>query len=180
MSRRAALPCALSLTLALGSAALTRRAAAQSCTAGTLPGACGAATGATVTVPRVVRLALSTSSVVLAAPGGPVYDAGAVTGAGAELVVQANTGWVLAASAATAAWTAMGTGARGDKPSTDLAIALSPTGPFVPLGGSPVALLAGEADKGRVRPTYYRVRWDYALDGPGSYSLAVTFTITAP
>lgn len=66
------------------------------------------------------------------------------------------------------------------KPATDLAWSLSAARGFRPLDAATAADVASSTAAGSYAEhvIYFRTRWNYALDVPGSYGLHITFTLT--
>ena len=70
--------------------------------------------------------------------------------------------------------------ARLTKPAADLQWGLSATGPFTDLATATATLGTGAATAGQAINLYVRARYSWTADTPGSYSLPVQLTITAP
>lgn len=160
-------------------------AAAQSSCNVTSAGTCST-TGTlsiTIGIGRAVQLELSAASTTLSSPTAADYDAGFAATSGPSGTVRSNAPWSLVISAATATWTAANTEsepARTNKPSTDLLWALSPSGPFTALTTTPTTIASGAATSGISGTLYYRTRYDWLLDTPGTYSIQVVLTLIAP
>jgi hypothetical protein len=165
------------LTLALVLAGTTA-GRAQSCAGNP----CSVTNTASVTVGTVLKLSLSSVATPLTAPDTTAYNAGFQNDLAAlTATVKANRGWTLSIKSGAAAWTAAGAGARAAKPAADLQWSTTGGGPFTALTTSDAALgTAGSGTSGTLRTISYRTLWDYTLDTPGTYSLDVVFTVTAP
>lgn len=141
---------------------------------------CTATNQVSASVPYVARIQISAPTTTLTMPTAEnfettegVSDANAVS-----LSVKANAGYKITASAATANWL----GGSGSKEVSDLSIttdnfanksALSSTGT--------VAIATANAPTGGT--TYnigYNVKYNWLTDTPGTYTLTVNYTLTAP
>lgn len=172
------------LALWLGLALSGGRAAAQTCSAPVPNGNCAANTSATLTVPDVMQLTLTSTSTALTAPAAADYDAGYVANTGPTATVKSNRAWRLQVSAAAAVWTAAntqpGVTARASKPAADLQWGLSAGGPFAPLSVTPSTAQSGGATAGTPVSFVFHTAYDWSLDTPGAYSLTVVVTLLAP
>ena len=150
--------------------------AAQSCT--TNP--CTVNGTITVSVGTTYRLLLSATSTTLTPPTLAAFAAGHQDNVGPSLTVSANRPWQVSISPAAATWTGSG-GASTTKAASDLTWALAVAGPYQALSGS-ANLFSGTqgATASRSAQMYYRTLWSLSADQPGTYTLAVVFTITAP
>ena len=154
------------------------------CTTGI--GSCSTATGSLVvslTVGRIVELALTATSTALDTPTIAAYNAGFVASTGPSGTVRANGPWTLAISSSAATWTGVDTqteAARPDKPSTDLQWSTTANGTFVGITTTPAPVGTGTATNGTSLSLFYQTRYAWTLDTPGNYSLQVVFTLTAP
>jgi hypothetical protein len=165
--------------------ALSARAlAAQSCSIGTAPGNCTATTSATVTIGRVVQLTLATTATAIATPTITDYTNGYVTGSGQTVSIRANANVVVQVAARTAAWSATntttGVAAWTTKPSTDLQLGPSASGPFTALTTAGYTLSSTGPTATLDLPLAYKVLLAWGTDTPGQYSLDVVYTVTAP
>ena len=162
-------------------------AAAQSnCSANGANSACSTGNLAiSITIGRAVELSLSSASTALTQPSVADYDIGYVTTVGPTGTVRANVPWSLSISTGSATWNAVNTQtepARTNKPASDLAWSLVAGGPFTDLSTTPVTMFSGNCttDSGVTGTLYYRTRYDWTLDTPGTYSIQVILTITSP
>ena len=178
----------ISLSRIIGVAALlaipARAVNAQSCSVGTAPGNCTATTSATVTVGKVVQLTLATTTTAIATPTITDYTNGYITGSGQLVSIRANANVVVQVAARTAAWSATNTTAGvtawATKPSTDLQLGASTTGPFTALTTAGYTLSSTGPTATLDLPVAYKVLLAWGSDTPGQYSLDVVYTITAP
>lgn len=158
----------------------TASAQVQNCTGTTSSGPSGCTVTNTVSasVPYVARLTLSQAATTLTAPSAADFGGtGVVDAAAINIDVKANSAYTITAAAATANFS----GPSGaTKPAGSLAFttnastytALSTTGATVGTGAAATA-----------STTYtigYRTAYNWTVDAPGSYSLAVNYTLTAP
>jgi len=134
----------------------------------------------TITVTAAVRLETTATSVTLATPSGTDFDNifGAPTSLGID--VRSNRAWALSVRATTATWTASGIGARANRPVGDLQWATAPAGPYTDMTTTNLSLASGVPTAGALSTMYLRGRYAWNLDTPGSYSLSVQLTLTAP
>jgi hypothetical protein len=127
---------------------------------------------------------MSAASTSLTAPTTADFDAGFNATTGPTLTVSANAPWALHIRAASATWTATNTSpgapARANKPAGDLKWSLSAGGAFAPLTTSDASLFAGSATANDATTLYFQTLYDWALDGPGNYSLSIVLTLTSP
>jgi len=160
------------------------RASAQSCQASGAPDNCGLPGTVSMTAGRVVRLQMAAASTPLTAPTPADFDAGFNATTGPTLTVSANASWTLSLRAAVATWTATNTSpgapARTNKPAADLKWSTASNGTFAALTTGDVTLFTGSATASNATTLYFQTLYDWTLDTPGNYSLAVVLTLTAP
>ena len=126
------------------------------------------------TVPTVARLTITSLTTTLTAPLAADFGTAAgVASSGPTLNVTANVGYTLTAAAAAAQWTGPAT---STKPSSDLKMNVN--------GGSNVALgQVGTSANPTATTDYaigYNTIYNWTTDIPGTYSLVVNYTLTAP
>lgn len=163
------------------SAATAGAQTTQNCT-GTgdkISSGCSVATSVQVTVPAVARMTFSTVATNLTNPGAVNFGTAGIVDAGPSIDVNANVGYTLTVAAAAANFT----GPTGSaKPASSLGWALSAgASSFTPLdvAGTQVAKTTAPS----ASATYamqYRTKYDWTVDVPGSYSLTLNYTLTAP
>lgn len=95
------------------------------------------------------------------------------------LSVRGNRSWVVTASGP-ATWTASGAGARTNKPASDLRWSTTSTGSGTGLSVTPATVFSGDAGETVSRTLYWWTQLSWTGDPPGSYSIEVTLTLTAP
>lgn len=128
-------------------------------------------------VPSVARLSITTSTTSLTAPQAADFGVGGngnqVQTAGPTLAVSANVAHTLTASSpANFSATAGG----GTKPATDLQIKVD-AGSFAAIGQ--IGTLATPTNSTSY-PLTFGTRYNWTIDTPATYSLALTFTLTSP
>jgi hypothetical protein len=133
-------------------------------------------------VGTVLSLTLSSITTSLTAPSQSAYDNGFQDDLAAlTATVKANQGWTMSVKSAAANWTPSGAGARAAKPAGDLQWSTTGGAPFTALTTSNASIgTSASGTASSVSTVSYRTLWDYTLDTPGTYSLAVVFTVTAP
>lgn len=135
--------------------------------------------GLTLTITKAARLLVSANSIALPTPTVPQYDAGVGTAASIGIIVRANTPWSLGVRAQSATWTAS-LGGRVDKPVGDLQYASALAGPYTDATTSVVTFVSGTATASGTFTLFARVKYNWTLDPPASYSIPIELTLTAP
>lgn len=133
-----------------------------------------------VTITSVVRLSLPNSAIALGTATPAEFTAGFGTPVEVPLSIRANTGWAISIAALSPVWSASPASAWQAKPVSDLSWGASPVGPFTNMSVAPSTIQSGGATANSVIPLYLRSRYGWATDSPGSYSLPLQITITAP
>lgn len=149
-------------------------------------GTCNTTNTASVTVGALVKLAMSSATTTLTNPSADNVDVGAVLpDAGPSFTIKANRSWTLKIKSQNATdWTYSGTNS-GVKPIGDLAWSTAVNGTFAAITGSDATFASGAgASNGTAAAAFFRTTWvaDFtsASNAPGSYSLPIVFTLTAP
>ena len=176
-------PRRIALLAALLGAVSTAPVRGQSCTVNGTAN-CNINSTVTIQIGAATMVALPGSTITLNTPYVPDYDAGYQDSPGPSATVRANRSWRLYISASTASgyWTAAG-GAWASKPAGDLRWALASGGPYTSLLVSPGSAQIGSgaaATAGTSIPLYFRTSLDWLRDTPGTYTLTVMYTLTAP
>lgn len=184
MSRRSRL-CGLryvasGLVLALAAAPLAGQGTCEVNNQASCVAAGSAAQGISVTITSVARLSVPLGDIVLPVPGVGSYDAGLGVAGSVSLTVQANVPWAVAISAATATWTGSPASARQNKPAGDAQWAIAAGGPFTDVTTVAATIQSGVATGAGVVTLFIRPRLDWTTDAPGSYTLPLQLTLTAP
>lgn len=172
------------LAIALGATMVPIQAGGQSCTASGLVDNCTVPGSVSLTAGRVVRLEMSDGSTALTPPSPADFDAGFNSTTGPTLTVSANAPWTLQIRAASPTWTASNTSpgapARFDKPAADLLWSVVSSGSFTPLSSVDANLVTGPATASSATTLYFHTLYDWTVDAPGNYSLAIVLTLTSP
>jgi uncharacterized protein YaiE (UPF0345 family) len=154
------------------------------CTASGSGGTCNQPGSASMTAGRVVRLQVSAGSTALSTPTAADFDAGFNATTGPTFTVSANASWALQVRAASALWSASNTSpgapARTNKPAGDLRWSTSSGGAFAALSTTDASLFSGPATANSSTTLYFQTLYDWTLDTPGNYSLAIVITLTSP
>jgi hypothetical protein len=149
-------------------------------------GTCNTTNTASVTVGALVKLGMSSATTALTNPTANDVDAGnVIADAGPSFTVKANRSWTLKIKSQNAAnWTYVGSDA-GVKPISDLAWSTSAGGTFAAITAADVTFASGASStNGAAAQAFFRTSWlsDFtsASNAPGTYSLPIVFTLTAP
>jgi len=160
------------------------RAQALSCTTAmslTVPASCYVDLTLQMSTEPVFLLTLHGATINFEPVGVGVLDAGAgAATAPTVATVAANAPWQVQVSAASAMWSGSGAGARADKPASDLLWSHTAVTGFTPLSVAPATVASGGPTGATDVPLYYHARVGWATDPPGTYTLTVTYTLTAP
>ncbi|MEA2705308.1 MAG: hypothetical protein QOH22_96 [Gemmatimonadaceae bacterium] len=175
--------CAASIIVGMAALATPSTGAAQ-CTVNGVPGTCNQPGSVSITAGRVIRLQVSAGSTALSAPTPTDFDAGFNSTTGPSLTVSANAAWTLHVRASSALWTATNTSpgapARTTKPAADLKWSTGSNGTFNALTTTDALLVGGSATASNATTLYFQTLYNWTLDTPGNYSLAVILTLTSP
>ncbi len=182
----------LVVTSALAIAVISRPASAQSCNveppSSPTTLTCNVTHNLTATVAKTAKLALSSASTQISSATGPtVADFEASEGAGVGTSVN---GPVLTAKANTlysVTFTYTSTFTSSTKSAADIAYSTNTVvgtcgATYTSLPSTPAAqsmIASGAATASAQRQLCFRVKWNWTTDGPGSYTLPLTFNITA-
>lgn len=170
---------ALALTAMYAAAAHAQATCSNTGVAGG-PATCTlAGTSVSGTLNRIVFLSLTNPAFGLTMPTDVDFIAAGTVqkvDAGAQVAtVRANANWNLTIKGS--AWT--GTGNTG-KAIGDIAWTTDGGVTYTPMTGGNITLAAGAPTLGSNATIGYRTLWSLNTDTPGSYSMALTFVITAP
>jgi hypothetical protein len=164
----------------IGSAMLAGPVSAQ-CSASN---SCSTTNTASVTIGALVQLEMSSTTTSLTAP--TVSDlGGSVANNGPTFVVHANEAWTLSIKSGNAVnWTYTGS-QSGVKPISDLTWSSASNGTFAAITATDATLASGASSTNNTAAaaffkTLYSADYSAASNRPGSYSLAVVFTLSAP
>jgi hypothetical protein len=134
-----------------------------------------------ITITRAVRMALSTTGIALDAPTADEFDATFGQTTGPTLTVKSNAAWTVTTRVTQGTWSASLPPAWAAKPADNLQ--WSTTGAplsFTDYTTTNATVQSGVASAGTVIQLYFRVKYSWLTDTPGSYSIPVQFTITSP
>jgi hypothetical protein len=151
-------------------------------------GSCNTTNTASVTVGALVKLGMSSNTTALTNPTADQVDAGtALDNVGPVFSVKANRSWTLKIKASPAVagfWDYVGSNS-GQKPIGDLAWATSAGGSYTAISATDATFASNAAaSNGAAAQAFFRTSWsnDFtsASNAPGTYSLPIVFTLTAP
>jgi hypothetical protein len=149
-------------------------------------GGCLTVNTASATVNAVVKLGMSATTTTLSAPTADQIDVGAtLADAGPTFSIKANRSWTLNIRTSNAAtWTYVGT-ASGSKAISDLTWSSAVAGTYAAIGTSDALFLSGAAaTNGTPAQAFFKTVWaagfTQASNAPGTYSLPIVFSLTAP
>ncbi len=129
----------------------------------------------------VFALAISPISTPLPVPTWADFSAGFTNvPTPVALTARANRSYKVTISAAAPTFTYTGTLPNPGKPRTDLQWALTSGGAYTGISTGATVMSGATAHNGAAQLVYYRTLWNIAQAPPGAYSLAVSFTISAP
>jgi hypothetical protein len=149
----------------------------------------GTATGAspvslntyvTVTVPTILKLSIADTSTAVAAPDETHFDAGFQDVASAvSATVKSNKPYALSINGGASTWTGTG-GARANKPVGDLLWGTGTPSTALTTTAAAIVPLTSTGTSGATSTVNYRITWGYTNDTPGTYTIPVVYTLTAP
>ena len=149
-------------------------------------GTCNTTNTASVTVGALVKLGMSSATTTLTNPTADDVDAGnVIADAGPTFTIKANRSWTLKIKSQNAtSWTYVGSNS-GVKPIGDLAWSTSAGGTFTAISGTDATFASGASSTNNgAAQAFFRTSWatDFtsASNAPGTYSLPIVFTLTAP
>ena len=149
-------------------------------------GSCNTTNTASVTGGALVKLGMSSATTTLTNPTADDVDAGnVIADAGPIFMIKANRSWTLKIKSQNATdWTYVGSNS-GVKPIGDLAWSTTVGGTFSPITNADVTFASGaSASNGTAAQAFFRTSWvsDFASarNAPGTYSLPIVFTLSAP
>ncbi|HEV2644167.1 MAG TPA: hypothetical protein VGT98_15750 [Candidatus Elarobacter sp.] len=166
----------MTTAVAVGVVSLLATAPLSAQTCNTNP--CTVAVTASATVNTALQLTLSATTTDLGTPSVADYNTGYKDAAGPTATVKSNTPWTLNVVGNTATFSGSG-GARANKPAADLLWG-KVAGTYANNMSAVAALNSGNGTLSSAQQIFFRTNWDYATDTPGTYSLVVNFTLSAP
>jgi hypothetical protein len=149
-------------------------------------GRCNTTNTASVAVNALVKLGMSATTTSLTSPTADQVEVGAsIADAGPTFTVKANRSWTLNIKTTNASnWTYVGSNA-GTKPISDLTWSNAAAGTFVGIASVDAPFLTGaSATNGLAAQAFFKTVWAAGFtqpsNAPGTYSLPVVFTLSAP
>ncbi|HEY3114291.1 MAG TPA: hypothetical protein VGJ62_11450 [Gemmatimonadaceae bacterium] len=149
-------------------------------------GTCNTTNTASVTVGALVKLDMSAATTALTNPTADDVSAGnTLANDGPSFTIKANRSWTLKIKSQNATnWNYVGTNA-GVKPIGDLSWSTASGGTFAAITGSDATFASGASStNGTAAQAFFKTSWvsDFtnASNAPGTYSLPIVFTLTAP
>ena len=150
-------------------------------------GTCNTTNTASVTVGALVKLGMSSPTTTLTPPTADQVDGGLTVGpdAGPDFTIKSNRSWTLKIKSGNATdWTYAGS-FSGVKPISDLQWSTTSGGSYAPITASDVTFTsAASSTNGTAAQPFFKTLWtaDFtsASNAPGTYSLPIVFTLSAP
>ena len=149
-------------------------------------GSCNTTNTASVSVNALVKLGMSGVATSLTSPTADQIEAGAlIADGGPTFTIKANRSWTLNIKTTNATiWTYAGSFA-GTKPISDLTWSNAAAGTYSNIGTSDAVFLSGAtASNGFAAQAFFKTVWAAGFvqpsNAPGTYSLPVVFTLSAP
>jgi hypothetical protein len=149
-------------------------------------GSCNTTNTASVTIGALVKLGMSASTTSLTSPTADQVDIGAlVADVGPTFTIKANRSWTMNIKSGNATnWTYVGSNA-GVKSIADLTWSNAVAGTYAAITSSDAVFTSGASASGGTAAaayfkTVYPAGFTNAANAPGTYSLPVVFTLTAP
>ena len=149
-------------------------------------GTCNTTNTASLLIPALVKLGMSATTTSLTAPTADQVDLGAIIAdAGPTFTVKANRSWTLNIKSGNPTnWTYAGANS-GVKPIGDLTWASTVGGTYAAITASDAVLSSGAgATAGAAAAAFFKTNYPAgftnAANAPGTYTLPIVFTLTAP
>jgi hypothetical protein len=168
--------------MVLGTAVGASQANAQ-CSSNT--GSCNTTNTASVTVGVLVKLDMSSPATALTAPSVTDIESGlSLDNVGPTFTIKSNRSWNLKVKSQNAATFTYSGSDAGVKPISDLSWATSSGGTYSPITASDVTFATGTSSNSTAAASFFRTSWaggfSAASNAPGTYTLPIVFTLTAP
>jgi hypothetical protein len=149
-------------------------------------GSCNSTNTVSATVNALVKLGMSAATTTLSSPTADQVEVGAnLADAGPTFTVKANRSWTLNIKTTNASnWTYVGTNG-GTKPISDLTWSNAVAGTYVGMSNTDALFLSGAAaTNGAPAQVFFKTVWAAGFtqpsNAPGTYSMPVVFTLSAP
>jgi len=169
--------------MVLGSAISVSQAGAQ-CSGNA--GSCGLTNTVSASVNALVKLQMSSASMSLGSPTADQIEIGAtLADAGPTFTIKANRSWSLNVKTTNASnWTYVGSNG-GVKPISDLTWSNAVAGTYAGISTTDALLTSGAAaTNGAAAQVFFKTVWAAGFtmpsNAPGTYSMPVVFTLSAP
>ncbi|HJQ55067.1 MAG TPA: hypothetical protein VJ825_14605 [Gemmatimonadaceae bacterium] len=169
--------------MVLGAAISVNQAGAQ-CSGNA--GSCNTTNTASVSVNALVKLGMSSATTSLTSPTADQIETGAnIADNGPTFTVKANRSWSLNIKTTNpASWTYVGSNG-GNKPISDLTWSNAAAGTFVGISSADALVTSGAgATNGASPAVFFKTVWAAGFtqpsNAPGTYSLPIVFTLSAP
>ena len=147
---------------------------------GSANASCSGNVATSLTIPILIRLTIDDTSTTITPPTLTDYTNGVTSPiTGPVATVKTNNNWTLLVRATAATWTGTG-GARATKPVGDLLWSTTSGGSYVPMTTTNATVATGARGSANATTLFYKVNWTWGTDTPGTYSLTVIYTATAP
>src|SRR5437868_9847826 len=149
-------------------------------------GSCNTTNTASVSVNALVKLGMSSAATTLTSPTADQVEVGAnIADNGPSFTIKANRSWSLnIKTTALSNWAYVGSNG-GTKPLSDLTWSNALAGSYVGISTTDALLTSGAgATNGAAAQVFFKTVWAAGFtqpsNAPGSYSLPVVFTLSAP
>jgi hypothetical protein len=149
-------------------------------------GSCNTTNTASVAVNALVKLGMSSAATSLTSPTADQVEVGAnIADAGPSFTIKANRSWTLNVKTTNPiSWTYVGSNG-GVKPISDLTWSNAAAGTYVGISPSDAVFTSGAgATNGAAAQAFFKTVWAAGFtqpsNAPGTYSLPVVFTLSAP
>ena len=170
--------------MVLGAAISVEKAGAQNCSGNA--GSCNTTNTASVSVNALVKLGMNSAATTLTAPTADQVEIGAnIADVGPNFTIKANRSWTLNIKTTNAStWTYVGSNG-GSKPVSDLSWSNAVAGTYAGISSTDALFLSGaSATNGLAAQAFFKTVWAAGFtqpsNAPGTYSLPVVFTLSAP
>jgi hypothetical protein len=149
-------------------------------------GTCNTTNTASVSVNALVKLGMSAATTSLTSPTADQVEVGVtLSDAGPSFTIKANRSWTLNLKTTSASnWTYVGT-QSGTKPISDLTWSNASAGTYVAISTADALFLSGASStNGTPAQAFFKTVWAAGFtqpsNAPGTYSLPLVFTLSAP
>jgi hypothetical protein len=157
------------------------RVSAQSCNASseTLAGSCSFNATLSAIIPFMARLSSSTSTTSLGVLDRAALSSGSMVTTGPTVSAVANFAWSVSVKAGAASWSYEGTVSDPQKPVADLRWRIA-DGVLTAMSTTGAQVISGTAGLSATATLTFSTLWPWSSSPPGTYTVPVTLTLTAP